>query len=238
MPLFAGLCSKRMRYAAAQARQRRFEGVTRQRIGIFCGTEATAQPHDRDAVNRRGQNPKHDVGFRVRRKQALINTTLNVCRHEGLHLADETEALLPVLADRWHRSIEEHQREVLGMLLAERVQAPEASSNLLDGIGNRHFRAWCEQHPETLFGEREENVVLAREVAVDGGGTVFDLFRNLSNRDVLVPLRDEEFAGRIQNRPGYCLSFPFVPFLYTQEVPYLHLFRAATACCAERCLLF
>ena len=42
---------------------------------------------------------------------------------------------------------------------------------------------------EAVLGEREVDVVLAGEVAVDGGGAVLDALRNLADRDVTIALR-------------------------------------------------
>ena len=56
-----------------------------------------------------------------------------------------------------------------------------------------------EELAEAFFGEREEQVVLARKVAVEGRGAVLDLFRDLADRHVPVALGDEQLPGRVQN---------------------------------------
>ena len=123
-----------------------------------------------------------------------------------LHVADEGEPLV-LAADAGHRSIDEHQGEVLRVLAAEFVDAPEDRA---DAIQRRQRGesvladeiAGIAQQPESLFGQREEDVVLAREVEVDGGGAVLDPFGDLADRDVLVALGDEQFAGGVENRRG------------------------------------
>jgi hypothetical protein len=68
--------------------------------------------------------------------------------------------------------------------LAEFIDAP-------DGVPDRPKQVWIglfcrplgwrEQDPESLFGQREENVVIAGEVAIDGRGAVLDSLGNLAN---------------------------------------------------------
>ena len=110
-----------------------------------------------------------------------------------------------------HRTVEEHQREILGVRLAELVEAPESRRGC-SSIGSAASASWPrrEQHAEAFFGEREEDVVLAREIAVDRGRAVFDLFRDLADGDVPIALRDEQLARRIQNRPGNRLPLPLL----------------------------
>ena len=70
-----------------------------------------------------------------------------------------------------------------------------------------------EEHVEAFLREGEEDVVLAGEVAVDRGGAVLDLLRDLADRDVLVALGDEELPGSVQYGAGRCLTLPFLTFL-------------------------
>ena len=85
---------KRMGDAGAQSGQRGFERVARERVGVLAGAEPVAQTHDRDAVNRRHQDPEHRVRFGVRRAAVPASITLWMCAGESsFHLADETEPL-------------------------------------------------------------------------------------------------------------------------------------------------
>ncbi len=68
------------------------------------------------------------------------------------------------------------------------------------------------QQPEALFGEREKNVVLGREVAVDGGRAVLDPLGDLADRDVLIALGDEQLARRIENGAADGFAIPFLTF--------------------------
>ena len=211
---------KRMRDPGSEPGERGFERVARERVGIDVRSQSSAQTHHRDPMNGCAKNLKNVVGFRVRRKETLLDDTLNVRRHPTFHFADEAESF-PVLANRRDRSIEKHQREVLGMFLAERVEPPETSTNLLDGIGNRHFVARREKHPKPFLGERQKDVVFAFEVAIDGGGAVFDFFRDFANRNVLISLGNEQLARSVEDRPRDGLPFPFLTFSYAQSTPSL-----------------
>src|SRR5437763_1375372 len=106
------------------------------------------------------------------------------------------------------------------MLLAEFVGAPEHGAEKVRGILRRGARVdpvpVREEQAEALFGERKEDVVLAREVAVDGGRAVLDAIGDLANRDFLVAVRDEELAGCIEDRPCDRLAVPFVSFFDAQ----------------------
>ena len=74
---------------------------------------------------------------------------------------------------------------------------------------------------EPLFGERQEDVVLAGKIAVDRGRAVLDLLRDLPDRDVLVTLGDKQIARGVQNRPGDRLPFPLLPLLDSHRHPLL-----------------
>ena len=52
---------------------------------------------------------------------------------------------------------------------------------------------------EAFLGQREEDVVLAGEVAVDRGRAVLDALGDLADGDLPVALGDEEVAGRGEN---------------------------------------
>jgi hypothetical protein len=200
----------------SQTGERRFQRVAGERVCVLLWSKTTAQPNRRDAMNCGHQNSKRSIGLGVSMQQPGVDDALNVGREPSLHLVDKTKTL-PVFTDRWHRSIEEHQRVVLGMLLAELVQSPEAASDLFDGIHRRSFVARREEHPKTFLGERQKDVVFALEVTVDGGGAVFDFFRDLANRNVLISLRDEQLARSIQDRPRYRFPLSLLTFLDSQR---------------------
>lgn len=65
---------------------------------------------------------------------------------------------------------------------------------------------------EALFGEGQENIVLAGKVAVDRSWAVFDFLGNLADGDVLISLGDEEIPRGVQYGAGGCDALPFVPF--------------------------
>jgi hypothetical protein len=68
------------------------------------------------------------------------------------------------------------------MLLAELVVARENRAQRVRGVlpgAVLDVAAVREEEAEAFLREREEDVVLAREVAVDGGRAVFDLVRDL-----------------------------------------------------------
>ena len=69
------------------------------------------------------------------------------------------------------------------------------------------------QQMEAFLGERKEDVVLRRKVAVERCRAVFDALGNLSNRNVLVTLVDEQLARRVENRSADGLPVPFLAFL-------------------------
>ena len=109
------------------------------------------------------------------------------------------------------------------MLEAEFVDAPEDLAEAiqrferLQALGSAGIVGIAEQ-PESFLGEREEDVVLAGEVSVDGGGAVFDAFGDFPNGDVLVALGDEQLAGGVQNRPAHRFAISLVTFLDSHEL--------------------
>ena len=112
----------------------------------------------------------------------------------GEHLLQELEAF-PLLRDARHRLIDEHQLEVRRLLLREFVERPPAAAHVFERIVGRHRGAHLVVEAMKAFGgEREEDVVLAGVVAVDGGGAVFDAFGDLANRDALIAFGNEQVA--------------------------------------------
>src|SRR5207342_2699989 len=137
------------------------------------------------------QEPERDVRVDLLGKYSRIDAGLNLPDQVRLHLAGESEPLVH-LADAGDRAVHEHQLEVLRVLAAELVEAPEDRADPIERLElverRVHYSGVVSriQEPETLFGERVEDVVLAGEVAVNGRGAVFDALGNLANRDVAV----------------------------------------------------
>ncbi len=103
------------------------------------------------------------------------------------------------------------------MLAAELVKMPEDGPDPFEGLKRLERRrrprlAWTAEQSEPFFGQREEDVVLAREVAVDRGRTVFDTLRDLTDGDVLVSLGHEELACGIENGSPDRLAVAFLSF--------------------------
>ena len=131
-----------------------------------------------------------------------------------LHLDQELEPLVMRTNPR-HGAVDEHQVVVFGVLLAEVEQLEQDAAQ---GV-NRRRPVWdghdCHavHQAESVFGQGEEDVVLALEVAVDGGGAVFDALGNLADRDVLIALGDEEVARGVEDGLPDRLALAFVAFL-------------------------
>lgn len=207
-----------MRNARPESCQGRFECVARQRVGVFSRREPFAESQDRDAVDGCRQDAEHRVAVRAWREFAGVDHGLNLLRHALPHLAHEAEPL-PVAADPRHRAVDEHQREVFRVGLAELIEAPEARADRVHRANRRGFLAARKQQPEALLGKRQEDVVLAREVPVDGRRAVFDFLGDLADRDVVIALGDEQLARGIENRPRDSLPISFLPFLDAQWIP-------------------
>src|SRR5262249_50760332 len=72
------------------------------------------------------------------------------------------------------------------------------------------------QQAEAFLRQREEDVVLAGEVAVDGGRAVFDALGDLADRDFVIPMSNEELPGSIQNGWADRFSVAFLTFFEAQ----------------------
>src|SRR5262249_12118714 len=122
-------------------------------------------------------------------------------------------------ADARHRALEEHQGEVLRLFAAELVEPPEyrayaverrqRAQVLLTPLGVSRIA----QQAKPLLGEGEEDVVLARKVAVNRGRAVFDPLGDLPDGDVREPFGDEELARGIQDGSAYGFAIALVAFL-------------------------
>jgi hypothetical protein len=95
---------------------------------------------------------------------------------------------------------------------AELVESQKPAAEVFDRIGERRRFSIAKEHAESLFRQRHEDVVLAREVAVDRGRAVLDLLGDLPDRDVPVALGDEKVPRRIQNRAGDSFALAFLSF--------------------------
>ena len=112
---------------------------------------------------------------------AGVDAALNPAGGEREHLVHERQPG-PLFGDLRHRAIDEHQLEELALLLGELVVGPPGGANLLEWVFMRHHAPHPRIEPaEALFGEGEEDVVLAREVAVDRGGAVLDPLGDLAD---------------------------------------------------------
>ena len=132
-------------------------------------------------------------------KDTLVDAALHASEDALLEFGHERE-LLVLPADAWHVSIQEHEGEVLRLLLAELVEAPDCVANVLQRIGARGAgQPPGAKQAESFFREGEKDGVLRWKVAVDRPGTVFDLGGDVADRDLRVPVRDEEPEGGVEN---------------------------------------
>ena len=137
---------------------------------------------------------------------------------ECLAVANELEPL-PVAGNLWNRSVEEHKGEILGVSLAELIDPPHDSPNPSHRVrlverGNRSRK----KQPETFLSQREKDVVLAGEIAVNRSWAVFDPLGYFPDRYVVITLGDEQVPGCIQNRPRNRLPLPFLTF-FDPQIP-------------------
>ena len=158
----------------------------------------------------------------MRRERARIDARLDLGDEVRPQLAREREALVR-LADARHRSVDEHQLEVLRLLTAEFVEAPENAADALQRVDPGELRVEAGlvghvQQAESFFRERIKDVVLAGKVAVDGRRTVFDFFRDFANRDVAITLGHEELARCVEDGAAHRFAIAFLPFFDAHAV--------------------
>src|SRR5207237_8228645 len=104
-------------------------------------------------------------------------------------------------------------REVLRLFAAEFVDAPEDRANAIERRASvRRCAGRIAKQTETFLRERIEDVVLAREVAVDRGRAVFDALGNLANRNVLKALGHEQSARGVEHRAAHGYAVAFLAF--------------------------
>ena len=150
------------------------------------------------------------------------NTALHLREDAGAHLRDEREALV-LAADPWHAAVQEHEREVLRLLFAELVQPPRGGAHIVERVvARRTGELPGAELSEAFLGEGEEDLILRREVAVDGAGAVFDLGGDVSNGDLRVPVCDEEFERGVQNGAARAFARELLAF-FSARVPCLLL---------------
>ena len=155
-------------------------------------------------------------------RHSRVDAGLNLPDQVRLHLAGEREPLVH-LADAGDRAVHEHQLEVLRVLAAELVEAPEYRADPVERLELVECRVQDGgvvariQQPEAFFGERVEDVVLAGEVAVDGRRAVFDALGDLANRDVAVAFGHEQLAGRIEDGAADGLAISLLTFFNTHD---------------------
>ena len=110
----------------------RFRTSRASEIGVFAGAEPIGQPQRGDA-----EQADHQRAHRDRRQSSGAAVARRRCTPGSARqcaassLAGEREALV-LAADARHRAVDEHQREVLRLLAAELVEAPEACADALE----------------------------------------------------------------------------------------------------------
>ena len=171
---------------SGEAGEHRFEDIASQCIGVFARRETLrASP-----IVAAPSTPTHSTcsaaaGLRLLENCPRSMQAWTSASARGGGLLEELETL-EVLAEAGHRAVEEHQREVFGVRFRELVERPHAPAQPLERIVEVTHRTkhTVTEDAEALLGEREEDVVLAREVAVDRGGAVFDAIGDLPHRNV------------------------------------------------------
>ena len=183
-----------------EASQHRIEQIASERVGVFAGREPLCQADGGGAEHADPADVQSGRGIQLFRELPPFDAGLDVGFRCGRHVLEEFEPL-EVLPKAWDGAVDEHQPEILGVQLGELVERPESPAQPVERIRDPLDCAqqMTGQAAKSLFGEREEDVVLAREVPVDGGRAVLDSLGNLANRDVLVSLVDEQLARRVED---------------------------------------
>src|SRR5262245_41855335 len=213
--------NEREREPGAQSRERRFERVASEGVGVFARLDALTETEDRGAEDRGHQDACDHIRMRSGREVTGVDRGLDLGAEDAFHLTHESESL-PVLVDARDGAIDEHERKVFRVRSAELVDTPERLANRRHRIGLltvAQLGRRGEEDVEPFLRERVEDVVLAREVAVDGRWAVLDALGDLADRDVVVPLGDEQGARRIEDRPCDRLALPLLTFFDSQKSP-------------------
>ena len=163
---------------------------------------------DRRADQRGPQHVHRGVGVERRREARRHRWRAAIAVTASASICCRNSKPSHCCGDLRHRSIHEHQLEVRRLLLARTrrtpTSRPRTCSSGLPVVGAvLHLVV---EAAKAFLGEREEDVVLAGEVAVDGGGAVFDALGDLADRDVPIAFGDEEVARGVEDgrrgRPG------------------------------------
>src|SRR5262249_19185577 len=159
------------RHAGSQSGERQVEDVCSEQIGVFSRREPLAEPEHGDAEEADQKRAHGDERIEGFGQLAGVDARLQQLDDVLFAFAREREPLV-LAADSRNRLVEKHQREILGVLAAELVEPPEDGSHALDRRRGFQFRIVGDrrriaEQPEAFFGERKEDVVLAREVAVN-----------------------------------------------------------------------
>ena len=173
-----------------------------------------AQPMHSGAVNGGAEHVKRRGRVRAPRgKRAASTQRCTISMPSARRLLDQGEAL-PIPGDSRDRAIHEHQPEILGLLLAELVVAPEAVFER--GEPDRRCAAGASimlaETAEALIRERDEDVVFRREIEVQRRRAVVDLLRDLPHGHVIVAFLDEQLAGCLEDGAAHRVTVPAVAF--------------------------
>ena len=198
--------------AGGQAGNRGLEDVAGQGVGVFGWRQPAAAAEHRRAGERRPQHVQRLLGIEAGGEAPGLDGPPDACRHPLQHLLQQRESL-PLLADRRDAAVDEHQVEELPVVLRELVEGPPAAAQVVDRVGSAgHGFDGLIEALESFLGEREEDVVLTGEVAVDRRRAVLDALGDLADRDLSVTLGDEEVPrcgenGVADREPLSVLSF-------------------------------
>ena len=138
-----------------------------------------------------------------------MNASLDLVHQVTLRFPDERKPLV-FAVDARHGPVHEHQFEVLRVIAAELVEPPENGADPRERFERRADARRVAEEPESLLRKREEDVVLARKIAVDRRRAVLDPLGNFPNRDVSVPLGREKVAGSIEYGSTDSLAIPLL----------------------------
>src|SRR5262245_46073955 len=132
-------------------------------------------------------------------EETLVHAALHPRQQTGLDLGHECKPFA-LRSDAWNAAVQKHEREVLRLFLAERVKPPGRVRKIPQGVrSGRHRQLGSAKLAEPFLGQRKEDVILRREVAVDRAGAITHLRRDVPNRHLGVPMGDEELERSVEN---------------------------------------
>ena len=200
-----------------KAGERDVEHVAREGVGVFAGPSRserrTAATPSSPIVSRRKATARRHVAG----KCACVDAALWICGDQlCLHLAREREALV-LAADARHRPVHEHQREVLRMLAAELVEAPEdrrgrARAAASVERGSRAVRPPCRAAGSLLRPARRRCRPCTGSSRRSRPGCIRCARRSCGSRRCSIALADEELARGVEDRAPDGLAVPFLTF--------------------------